>query len=205
MRENRLAARPGGGQSVARNRGAPWPGAPRPGSRGDPAALREATSRRRLVTCYVRMHLRSARRAAVGLLTLILACSMPAPRPAPDEARFRDLLAQGNGSNIAATSDAARDPRLRTRVFALPPGEVRGRIVSAVLSLPRWHIADSSGAVLWVTRTTRIFRFVDDLYILVEARPTGSAVLVRSASRVGRNDFGQNRRNIAELWAAIGR
>ena len=82
---------------------------------------------------------------------------------------------------------------------------MRGRIISAVLTLPRWQVQDTSGAVLWVTRITRLFRFVDDLYILVEPRDGGSAVLVRSASRIGQGDLGQNRRNIIELWAALAR
>jgi uncharacterized protein (DUF1499 family) len=69
--------------------------------------------------------------------------------------------------------------------------------------MPRWKVADSTGAVLWITRTTRLFRFVDDLYLLVEPRGDQSAILVRSASRVGKGDLGQNRRNIAELWVAI--
>jgi uncharacterized protein (DUF1499 family) len=64
-------------------------------------------------------------------------------------------------------------------------------------------VQDTSSAVVWVTRTTRLFRFVDDLYILVEPREGRSAVLVRSASRIGRGDLGQNRRNIIELWAAL--
>jgi uncharacterized protein (DUF1499 family) len=46
---------------------------------------------------------------------------------------------------------------------------------------------------------------VDDLYIGFDSTAEGSVVLVRSASRVGKGDLGQNRRNIQELWAALHR
>jgi uncharacterized protein (DUF1499 family) len=144
----------------------------------------------------------------VLLSTLFLsagACAMPAPRPAPSESEFRTLLAQGQGSNIKVTVDGHADPALRPHQFPASVAEVRGRVISAVLSLPRWQVQDTTGAVLWVMRTTRLFRFVDDLYILVEPRDSGSAVLVRSASRVGEGDLGQNRRNIIELWTALER
>jgi uncharacterized protein (DUF1499 family) len=54
------------------------------------------------------------------------------------------------------------------------------------------------------TRTTRIFRFVDDISVLLEPAVGGTAVAARSGSRIGRGDLGQNRRNLAELWEALG-
>ena len=134
---------------------------------------------------------------------LVLACSVPAPDGPPTEIEFRRLLALGNGSNVAVTSERASDPRLRPRTFAGPPEQVRTRILDVIDTLPRWHVAGTNGAVVWVTRTTRLFRFVDDLFILIEPRGDSSVVLVRSASRVGKGDLGQNRRNIAELWIAL--
>lgn len=125
------------------------------------------------------------------------------PPPLPSEAEFRQLLALGSGRNVAATSDSASDPRLRTRLLAGPVAEARARLLEGVKDLPRWRIVDSSGPVVWLTRTTRVFRFVDDIHLLLEARGDSVAVHARSASRVGKGDLGQNRRNLAELWAAI--
>lgn len=142
-----------------------------------------------------------------GLILLLLAgCAAPPPTPnAPSEAGFRALLARGNGSNVAVTSDSAEDPRLTTRLMSTPIAETRAALLATVAKMPRWKVVDSTGPVLWLTRTTRLFRFVDDLYVVIEARGQQSAVLVRSASRIGESDLGQNRRNIAELWSALGR
>lgn len=137
-------------------------------------------------------------------LLLLAACtgSPMSPTP-PTEAEFRRLLALGSGRNVAATSDTASDPRLRTRLLAGPVADARARLLKRVQALPRWRIVDSSGTVVWLTRTTRIFRFVDDVHLLLEARGDSVAVHARSASRVGKGDLGQNRRNLAELWAAL--
>ncbi len=140
------------------------------------------------------------------LLLLLAGCAAPPPTPrAPNEGEFRVLVARGNGSNFAVTSDSADDSRLRTRRMPAPTAETRAAILATVGKMPRWKIADSTGPVLWLTRTTRLFRFVDDLYVVVEPRGEQSAILVRSASRIGESDLGQNRRNIAELWSALGR
>lgn len=123
----------------------------------------------------------------------------------PTEAEFRTLLAQGNGANVAVTSDSADDPRLRTRLIPATAAEARAVVLATVERMPRWDVVDSVGPVLWLTRTTRLFRFVDDLYVLLEPRGEACAILIRSASRIGESDLGQNRRNIAELWTALGR
>lgn len=153
-----------------------------------------------------RYYLQVARhRVAICLFLLAGGCAVPGPLRSPSESEFRALLTQPQGGNIARTVAGHADSALRPHRYPAAPADVRGRIISAALTLPRWQVQDTSGAVLWVTRTTRLFRFVDDLYILVEPRDSGSAVLVQSASRIGQSDLGQNRRNIIELWAALSR
>ncbi len=145
-------------------------------------------------------------RLTLPLLSLLLlaACTgspmLPTP---PSEAEFRALLAIGSGRNVAVTSDTATDPRLRTRVLRGPIADARARLLQGAAELPRWRIVDSSGPVVWLTRTTRLFRFVDDVYLLLEPRGDSVALLARSASRIGNGDLGQNRRNLAELWGAL--
>lgn len=138
-------------------------------------------------------------------LLLLAACtgSPMSPSP-PSEAEFRGLLAMGSGRNVAVTSDTATDPRLRTRVLPGPVGDARARLLQGAAGLPpRWRIVDSSGPIVWLTRTTRLFRFVDDVYLLLEPRGDSVALLARSASRIGNGDLGQNRRNLAELWDVL--
>ena len=140
------------------------------------------------------------------VLSLALGCGGVSPfSSAPTEAVFRALLARGSGSNVAVTDVKSGDPRLQPRVLPFPAATVRGRVISAILTLPRWEIQDSSGPVIWATRTTRLWRFKDDVLVLVESQGDSSIVLARSASRVGKGDLGQNRRNLHELWRALER
>lgn len=122
--------------------------------------------------------------------------------PTPDEVRA--LLARGSGRNVAATSPAATDPRLRPRMLPLTPERAGDRIARAIGGLRGWHVVGRSQGVLQATRTTRLFRFVDDVSVLLEPTAGGTTVSARSASRIGRGDLGQNRRNLAELWRGLG-
>ena len=149
------------------------------------------------------MHLRLA---PLLLLALALGCGGVSTRTsAPTEEEFRALLARGGGSNVAVTDVTSGDPRLQPRQFPFPVSTVRGRVISAILTLPRWEVQDSSGPVIWAVRTTRLWRFKDDVFVLVEPQGDASVVLARSASRVGKGDLGQNRRNLHELWRALER
>ena len=87
----------------------------------------------------------------------------------------------------------------------LPPAEALARVESAVRGLPRWHVetTDAAAGTVTATRRTRLFRFADDLTIRLEPAGGGTRVHVRSQSRVGKSDFGQNRRNVMELFGAL--
>jgi uncharacterized protein (DUF1499 family) len=87
----------------------------------------------------------------------------------------------------------------------LPPDEAMRRVETAIRSLPRWRveILDYSLGKITATRRTRLFHFTDDVAIRVEPTAAGTRVHVRSKSRVGKSDFGQNRRNVLELLARL--
>jgi uncharacterized protein (DUF1499 family) len=128
---------------------------------------------------------------------------MASPRvPSTDEVRA--LLARGTGRNFAATSPAPDDARLRPRVLPLAPEAAAERIERAIACLRGWRVIGRREGVIQATRTARVFRFVNDVSILLEPAAGGTAVSARSASRVGRSDLGRNRRNLAELWQALG-
>jgi uncharacterized protein (DUF1499 family) len=86
----------------------------------------------------------------------------------------------------------------------LAPEQAAEAVAHAIATLPRWQVAGRQGPVIRATRTTRLFRFVDDVLLLLEPAGGGTRIQARSASRVGRGDLGQNRRNLAELWRALG-
>lgn len=137
-------------------------------------------------------------------MILAAGCRSGPPRteiPSPTE--MLALLAQGSGPNVAATVDGASDPRLLPHAYPLPPLAVAHTAVAAIESLPRWEVVAGRDGVLWATRRTRLFRFTDDIFLLLVPGRDSTVVYARSASRVGHSDLGQNRRNLAELWRAL--
>jgi uncharacterized protein (DUF1499 family) len=78
-------------------------------------------------------------------------------------------------------------------------------VEAAVASLPRWRVekTDAAAGIVTATRRTRLFRFTDDVAIRLEPIPTGTRIHVRSKSRLGKYDFGQNRRNVIELFTVL--
>lgn len=111
--------------------------------------------------------------------------------PTADAARAR--FTEGASDNVAVAE----------WTFAEAPDSVLSALKRAALTVPRWHAQGEAGPVLWLTRRTRIFRFVDDITALAVAEGSGTRLLLRSASRVGKSDLGQNARNLQELRRAL--
>ncbi|HEX2333977.1 MAG TPA: DUF1499 domain-containing protein, partial [Burkholderiales bacterium] len=65
----------------------------------------------------------------------------------------------------------------------------------AVEALPRTHIVLAHPNYLYAEFRSRLLGFVDDVEFFFD----GAAVQVRSASRLGRRDFGVNRARIEQL------
>jgi uncharacterized protein (DUF1499 family) len=109
----------------------------------------------------------------------------------------------GLTSNWHDTDEPGADPGPLD--LPLSPAEALARVESAVRSLPRWRVerADAATGTVTATRRTRLFRFTDDVTIRLEPMASGTRLHVRSQSRVGKGDFGQNRRNVKELFAAL--
>jgi uncharacterized protein (DUF1499 family) len=75
----------------------------------------------------------------------------------------------------------------------------------AVEGLPRWRLEAQEGEVVRAVRTTRLFRFKDDVTARVSSDPKGARLELTSASRIGKGDLGQNPRNLKELLGAVER
>jgi uncharacterized protein (DUF1499 family) len=59
------------------------------------------------------------------------------------------------------------------------------------------RVEKDTGDYLWATFRSRIWRFVDDVELRLDAG--GKAIHVRSASRVGKGDLGVNRKRVERL------
>lgn len=78
--------------------------------------------------------------------------------------------------------------------------------LAAARRMPRWSVlaADAAARVIEAVATTGLLRFKDDVVIEVRPNGTGSAVHVRSKSRVGRADFGANAERIRAYFVELG-
>ncbi|MDJ0927476.1 MAG: DUF1499 domain-containing protein [Gammaproteobacteria bacterium] len=84
-------------------------------------------------------------------------------------------------------------PELQTVIISKPPADVF-KAAEKVATEFGWEVvnADASAGLLEATDTTKWFRFKDDVVIRIQPSGAGSAVDVRSKSRVGRGDMGAN-------------
>ena len=71
----------------------------------------------------------------------------------------------------------------------------------AVESMPRATVINAEGSYLYAEFRTRLMRYVDDVELYYDEQ--AGLVHVRSASRLGRRDFGVNRRRVEELRARL--
>ncbi|HET6880958.1 MAG TPA: DUF1499 domain-containing protein [Pirellulales bacterium] len=75
------------------------------------------------------------------------------------------------------------------------------RMKSVVSAMPHTKIVSEQDGYLHAECQTSVFRFVDDLELLLDAER--QVIHCRSASRVGHSDFGVNRRRIEGLRRAF--
>jgi uncharacterized protein (DUF1499 family) len=75
------------------------------------------------------------------------------------------------------------------------------RLAEVVESMPRTKVVEQDERYLHAEATSLLFRFVDDLELLVGP---DSELIVRSASRVGKGDLGVNAKRVAELRRLLG-
>ena len=106
-----------------------------------------------------------------------------------------------------ADTDEGRDPSLAPLDLPLSPPDALARIETVVRTLPGWRVeaVDASSGTIQATRRTRLWRFVDDVTLRLEAVAAGSRVHARSRARVGVGDLGQNRRNLLAFLRALRR
>jgi uncharacterized protein (DUF1499 family) len=75
------------------------------------------------------------------------------------------------------------------------------RLRTVIATMPGATIVESKPDYLYARFETRLMRFVDDAEFWYD--PSAHAIQVRSASRVGRKDFGVNRQRVESIRAAL--
>lgn len=111
--------------------------------------------------------------------------------------------------NDVETGRTPEYPDLRVQRFTAPEQRVTRAARAAVTALPGWELIGSGrgpgGAELQAVASTRVLRFKDDVTVRIRKKDDLTEVSVRSRSRVGKADFGQNARNIRAFQAELER
>jgi len=105
--------------------------------------------------------------------------------------------------NCVCSQDAdARHAIAPLRIDA-PADQAWASVRAIVSGWPRTTIVREEPGFLHAEVRSLLFRFVDDVHLLLDE--DAGCIHVRSASRVGRSDLGVNRRRVEALRAAISR
>ena len=130
---------------------------------------------------------------------LVFACTGTRPgHLGGADARLAPCPATPNCVSSDATDAEHRIDPLRLAVSA---DEGWMAVRHEVLALPRTRIAIENSDYLHAESTSTLMRYVDDLEL--QLRPDEGIIAVRSASRVGRSDFGVNRKRVESLRSAL--
>lgn len=121
-------------------------------------------------------------------------------------------LRSGYTSNVAETGASAQLPELLPRPLPATPDQAFAAAVQAAERLKHFDIVASDPAALRLTLTVGVPAwgwwprwplFSDDMTVQVVMVRGGSQLHIRSASRGGRPDLGENRRHIAQFLQAV--
>jgi uncharacterized protein (DUF1499 family) len=120
-------------------------------------------------------------------------------------------LAVMNPGNVAETSEAGKDKSLRPGRYQTDLetfiGETEKIIPTQKTYGQNWRLASSNLSEDWasIKAEVPVLFFTDDLEIKAETsqEPGEIIVNVRSASRVGHSDLGENRRHVRQILRAL--
>lgn len=118
-------------------------------------------------------------------------------------------LAPPSQNPNSVSSQAALYPdhpqRDAAQIAPLPTGgdgtAAMARLEHVVASMPGAKVIRSERGYLYVQFTTRLMRYVDDVEFWLD--PAHGVIQVRSASRIGRRDFGVNRARVEAIRARL--
>ena len=123
--------------------------------------------------------------------------SMSAMRRARLSADGRTLAPCPRTPNCVATDGAQAEQTLPRVPFTDAVADAQARARAALLAEPRLTIVDERAGYLRAEARSRVFRFVDDVEVVVDA--DARVFRFRSAARMGRRDFGVNRARMTRV------
>ena len=109
--------------------------------------------------------------------------------------------------NLVETGRTPEYPDLQPREYAASEQAVTEALKAAASRLSRFAFVGAGrgpgGSEVQYVASTPVLRFKDDVNVRIRREGGKTKVTVRSKSRTGKIDFGQNARNVRELLAAL--
>jgi uncharacterized protein (DUF1499 family) len=109
--------------------------------------------------------------------------------------------------NQVETGATPEYPDLQPRAYAQGEDAVAKAARAALERLPRFSFVGAGsgpgGSSLQAVAATKLLKFKDDVTIRIRRQGGATRVSVKSRSRTGKLDFGQNARNVREFLAAL--
>jgi uncharacterized protein (DUF1499 family) len=109
--------------------------------------------------------------------------------------------------NQVETGATPEYPDLQPRAYSQSEETVAKAARAALERLPRFSFVGAGsgpgGSSLQAVATTKVMKFKDDVTVRIKRERGATRVSVKSKSRTGKIDFGQNARNVREFLAAL--
>ena len=104
-------------------------------------------------------------------------------------------------TNDITTGVTPEYPEIKPRQYPQSVETVYRVAGNSIRRMSRWKVASEEPAAWKVQAEARtaVFGFTDDVTVWVEPQASGCRVMVRSHSRIGRGDLGENARTIRAL------
>ena len=118
-------------------------------------------------------------------------------------------LAVTNPGNIAETLENGADETMRSRRYRTRLENFVGETEKIIPSLAKygqnWRLlsTEMTGDSAVIRAEVPVLVFTDDLVIRAVAENEETIVSIRSNSRLGKSDFGENRRHVLQLLRAL--
>ena len=102
--------------------------------------------------------------------------------------------------NCQCSEASRQSQRVARLAISQNPANSIATLASIIEGMPGMTIVQSDEKYLYATATTRIMQYVDDIEFLLDEDT--KSIQVRSASRLGRSDFGANAKRIDAIRAS---
>jgi len=102
-----------------------------------------------------------------------------------------------NSPNCVSSLSENKSHQVEPLTYSASLDEAREKLISLINSMKRSEIVTAENNYLHATFKSFLFRFVDDVEFSFDDEK--KTIDVRSASRTGYSDFGQNRRRVEEI------